>query len=166
MSRITWPAKRTHARHPRLSPRRLEELIEQAIVDAYGPAEQAVGLPSARINIWPQPRELSPAMKRRRHPEPISSTGFGRDLRGGRRVVSQFLRDVMLQDLEEVKRSAFARRSLRSRPRRDSLRQSMTRSMNLGWRSQPSRSCERSERLAKAGWEAGIRTPITWSRER
>ena len=33
-------AKRTHRR---LSPRRLDELIEQAIVDAYGPAEQAVG---------------------------------------------------------------------------------------------------------------------------
>ena len=43
MSRITRPAKRTHARHRRLSPRRLDELIEQAIVDAYGPAEQAVG---------------------------------------------------------------------------------------------------------------------------
>jgi hypothetical protein len=26
-----------------VSPRRLDELIEQAIVDAYGPAEQAVG---------------------------------------------------------------------------------------------------------------------------
>ena len=29
--------------HRRLSPRRLDELIEQAIVDAYGPVEQAVG---------------------------------------------------------------------------------------------------------------------------
>ena len=43
MSRITRPAKRTQVRHRRLSPRRLDELIEQAIVDAYGPAEQAVG---------------------------------------------------------------------------------------------------------------------------
>jgi hypothetical protein len=42
MSRNTRPAERRHARH-RLSPRRLDELIEQAIVDAYGPAEQAVG---------------------------------------------------------------------------------------------------------------------------
>ena len=41
MSRITRPAKR--ARRRRLSPRRLDELIEQAIIDAYGPAEQAVG---------------------------------------------------------------------------------------------------------------------------
>jgi hypothetical protein len=43
MSRITRPAKRTHVRHSRLSPRRLDELIDQASVDAYGPAEQAVG---------------------------------------------------------------------------------------------------------------------------
>jgi hypothetical protein len=43
MSRISRPAKRAHARHRRLSPRRLDELIEQAIIDAYGPAEQAVG---------------------------------------------------------------------------------------------------------------------------
>ena len=42
MSRITRPAKRTHVRHRRLLPLRLDELIEQAIVDAYGPAEQAV----------------------------------------------------------------------------------------------------------------------------
>lgn len=43
MSRMPRPAKRSHARHRRLSPRRLDELIEQAIVDAYGPVEQAVG---------------------------------------------------------------------------------------------------------------------------
>jgi hypothetical protein len=43
MSRVTRPAKRTHERHRRLSPRRLKELIEQAIVDACGPAEQAIG---------------------------------------------------------------------------------------------------------------------------
>jgi hypothetical protein len=43
MSRVTRPARRTYARHRRLPTRRLEELIEQAIVDAYGPAEQAVG---------------------------------------------------------------------------------------------------------------------------
>jgi len=44
MSRTTRP--QSHAsvlRRRRLSPRRLDELIEQAIVDAYGPAEQAVG---------------------------------------------------------------------------------------------------------------------------
>jgi hypothetical protein len=41
MSRSTRLAKR--ARRRRLSPHRLDELIEQAIVDAYGPAEQAVG---------------------------------------------------------------------------------------------------------------------------
>src|SRR5919201_2430498 len=40
MTRIIRPAKRTHRR---LSPRRLDRLIEQAIVDPYGPAEQAIG---------------------------------------------------------------------------------------------------------------------------
>jgi hypothetical protein len=60
MSRTTRPGAQRHAasgrstsaqrirqskaRHRRrLSPHRLDELIEQAIVDAYGPAEQAVG---------------------------------------------------------------------------------------------------------------------------
>ena len=37
-------SRQPKARHRRrVSPRRLDELIEQAIVDAYGPAEQAVG---------------------------------------------------------------------------------------------------------------------------
>jgi hypothetical protein len=44
MSRTTRPQSRVAGlRRRRLAPRRLEELIEQAIVDAYGPAEQAVG---------------------------------------------------------------------------------------------------------------------------
>src|SRR5262245_11931327 len=44
MSRTTRPQSRAGVlRRRRLSPRRLDELIEQAIVDAYGPAEQAVG---------------------------------------------------------------------------------------------------------------------------
>ena len=44
MPRTPRPTARAHVRHRRrLSPRRLDELIEQAIVDAYGPAEQAVG---------------------------------------------------------------------------------------------------------------------------
>ena len=44
MSRTTRPQSRPSAlRSRRLSTRRLDELIEQAIVDAYGPAEQAVG---------------------------------------------------------------------------------------------------------------------------
>src|SRR5262249_17100639 len=43
MSRATRPQTRARARRQRrLSPRRLDELIERAIVDAYGPAEQAV----------------------------------------------------------------------------------------------------------------------------
>ena len=38
------PSVQSTARHRRrVSPRRLDELIEQAIVDAYGPAEQAAG---------------------------------------------------------------------------------------------------------------------------
>ena len=38
------PIRESRTRHRRrLSSRRLDELIEQAIVDAYGPAEQAVG---------------------------------------------------------------------------------------------------------------------------
>ena len=43
MPRTTRAETRTHRRRRRLSPRHLDELIEQAIVDAYGPAEQAVG---------------------------------------------------------------------------------------------------------------------------
>jgi hypothetical protein len=47
MSRTTRPGARRRRpkrlRRRRLSPHRLDELIEQAIVDAYGPAEQAVG---------------------------------------------------------------------------------------------------------------------------
>lgn len=43
MSRITPPAKRAHARHRPLSPRRLDQLIEQAIVDAYGPEPPPTG---------------------------------------------------------------------------------------------------------------------------
>jgi hypothetical protein len=71
-----------------------------------------------------------------------------------------------LQVGENENQSASAKRSLGSRLRRDNLRLLAIRSQALGWRSQPSRSCERSERLAKVGWDAGIRTPITCSRGR
>ena len=43
-STSAYGIRQSKVRHRRrLSPHRLDELIEQAIVDAYGPAEQAVG---------------------------------------------------------------------------------------------------------------------------
>jgi hypothetical protein len=47
MSRARKPSTRTsrkRASHPSLSKRRLDELVEEAIIDAYGESEQLVGL--------------------------------------------------------------------------------------------------------------------------